>query len=261
MSTAPIIELRNVAVRRNGRVILDIEALDIQAGAHVAIIGPNGAGKSTLVQVLAQEVHPLWNPLLRCRLFGRDRWNVFELRSRMGIVSESMQQLCDTNHPACDIVVSALLSSIGLDFHHQVTDSMRQMALDALQEQGVLHLAHKPMRSLSSGEARRVLLARAAILDPEVLLLDEAVSNLDFPAKQAFRSALHDFHAKGKTLVLVTHDLSDIIEEIDRVVVLSQGKILADGKKAEVLTETVLSDAYGTRVFVSEREGRFTAWC
>ena len=230
---------------------MDIEALT-SAGAHVAVITQRAV--STLAQVLAQEVHPLWNPLLRCRLFGRDR-NVFE--PRMGIAPNR----CSTkvHQPSCLRYRQTGIAEQHGDFHHQVTDSMRQMALDALQEQGVLHLAHKPMRSLSSGEARRVLLARAAILDPEVLLLDEAVSNLDFPAKQAFRSALHDFHAKGKTLVLVTHDLSDIIEEIDRVVVLSQGKILADGKKAEVLTETVLSDAYGTRVFVSEREGRFTA--
>ena len=130
-----------------------------------------------------------------------------------------------------------------------------------LDEQGVLLLAEKSMRTLSSGEARRVLLARAMVHDPEVILLDEAVSNLDLPAKRSYRDALESFARAGRTVILVTHDLSEIIGEIGRVVVLKQGRILADGPKREILDEELLSDAYGTRVFLSEREGRFNAWC
>jgi iron complex transport system ATP-binding protein len=261
MSVDPIITLRNVAVQRNRKRILDIKKLDIREGEHTAIIGPNGSGKSTLVQVLSQEAHPLWAPDCSVKLFGKDRWNILELRKHLGIVSESMHKLCDTAHPALDIVLSGFFSSIGLDFHHMVTDDMIRQAKTALDDQKMLHLASKPMRTLSSGENRRVLMARACVHNPRVLLFDEAVSNLDFPAKRSFREALEQFHATGKTLILVTHDLSDIIECIDRVVVLKDGLILADGNKKDVLTEEILSEAHATRIFINERDGRFNAWC
>ncbi|HCS37883.1 MAG TPA: ABC transporter [Sphaerochaeta sp.] len=261
MSADPIISLKNITVRRAGRPILDSVSLDIFAGEHVAIIGANGAGKSTLVQVMSEEVHPIWSPDSQRILFGQDRWKVLELRKRMGIVSAALQFLCTTSYPVRHIVLSGFFSSIGLDFHHQVTANMVEAANRYLGEQGVLHLAEKSMRTLSSGEARRVLLARAMVHDPEVMLLDEAVSNLDLPAKRSYRDALESFARAGRTVILVTHDLSEIIGEIGRVVVLKQGQILADGPKREILDEELLSDAYGTRVFLSEREGRFNAWC
>jgi iron complex transport system ATP-binding protein len=256
-----IITLRNITVRRNGRPILDEVSLDIASGQHTAIIGANGAGKSTLVQIMSEEIHPIWQPQSSRLLFGRDHWNVLELRKRMGIVSQSLQYLCNTTYCARDIVLSGFFSSIGLDFHHQVTPAMQERARVVLVEQGVLHLAGKSMRTLSSGEARRVLLARACVHNPQVMLLDEAVSNLDLPAKRNYREALEAFHREGKTLVLVTHDLSEIIAPIGRVIILKEGKVLADGPKREVLTEEILGEAYGTTVFLSERDGRFSAWC
>lgn len=261
MNDQPIISLRNITVRRAGRPILDSIDLDIREGEHVAIIGANGAGKSTLVQVMSEEVHPLWSPDSHRVLFGSSRWQVIELRKRMGIVSAALQYLCTTSYPARHIVLSGYFSSIGLDFHHQVTKAMEEAADNCLLQQGVLHLAEKPMRSLSSGEARRVLLARATVHDPQVMLLDEAVSNLDLPAKKSYRESLERFAHEGRTIILVTHDLSEIIGEIGRVVVLKQGRIIADGPKRDVLSEDLLSEAYGTRIFLSEREGRFNAWC
>jgi len=106
-----------------------------------------------------------------------------------------------------------------------------------------------------------VLLARATVHDPEVMLLDEAVSNLDLPAKRDYRQALERFAHENRTIILVTHDLSEIIPEIERVVLMKEGQIIADGPKREVLQESLLSDAYNTKIFLSEREGRFTAWC
>jgi iron complex transport system ATP-binding protein len=179
----------------------------------------------------------------------------------MGIVSQSLQYMCNTTFSVRHIVLSGFFSSIGLDFHHQVTSDMVDMADQCLKDQGVFHLKEKPMRTLSSGEARRVLLARAVVHNPEVMLLDEAVSNLDLPAKRMYRDSLEGFVQDGRTLILVTHDLSEIIQPIGRVVVLKEGKIIADGPKEDVLNEDVLSQAYGTRIFVSEREGRFNAWC
>jgi len=249
MCGQPIISLQNITVRD----------LDIREGEHVAIIGANGAGKSTLVQVMSEEVHPVWAPDSERLLFGSARWKVLELRKRMGIVSAALQYLCTTSYPARHIVLSGFFSSIGLDFHHQVTAGMEKSAELRLEQQGILHVADKAMRNLSSGEARRVLLA--PVHDPQVMLLDEAVSNLDMPAKKSYRQSLETFAREGRTIILVTHDLSEIIGEIGRVIIMKQGRILADGAKRDILTEQLLSEAYGTRVFLSEREGRFNAWC
>jgi len=261
VSSTPIIDLYNITVRRSGKPILNGISLSIQDKEHVAIIGPNGAGKSTLVQVISEEIHPIYNPNSHRLLFGKERWHVMELRKKMGIVSAALQYVCTTSYTTYHIVLSGFFSSIGLDFHHQVTQEMEEKALQALERQNILHLKEKTMRNLSSGEARRVLLARATVHDPLVMLLDEAVSNLDLPAKKSYRKALEAFTDQGKTVILVTHDLSEIIGQIQRVIILKEGRILADGPKSEVLQEEILSEAYGTEVFLSERDGRYNAWC
>ncbi|MFA6841334.1 MAG: ABC transporter ATP-binding protein [Sphaerochaetaceae bacterium] len=257
----PIVAIKHATVRRNGTDILDDVSLTIEAGTHVAIIGPNGAGKSTLVQVISEEIHPLWKPDYSRKLFGRDHWQVMELRKRMGIVSLSLQYLCNSTYPAKEIAVSGFFSSIGLDFHHQVTQTQWQKAEQSLKDMDVWRLKDKPMNRLSSGEARRVLLARACVHDPTVMLLDEAVSNLDFPARRQYRQTLDGLDKAGKTIILVTHELSEIIPGIDRIIVMKAGKIVADGPKETILNEDLLSDVYGTKVFLDRREGLYTAWC
>lgn len=257
----PIVEIKHATVRRNGVNILDDVSLTIEQGTHVAIIGPNGAGKSTLVQVISEEIHPLWSPELSRRLFGKDHWQIMELRKHMGIVSLSLQYLCNSTYLAKEIAMSGFFSSIGLDFHHQVTPQQEQRVQEVMEELDAWHLRDKQMNRLSSGEARRVLLARACVHNPSVMLLDEAVSNLDFPARRQYRSSLESFDKAGKTIILVTHELSEIIPAIDRVIVMSDGKIVADGPKKKIMDEKLLSEVYGTKVFIDEREGLYTAWC
>lgn len=257
----PIIVLNDISVRRKGKNILNKVDLTINKDEHVAIIGPNGAGKSTLVQIISQEIHPLYSSTSKRLVFNKERWHVLELRKKMGIVSAALQYLCTTSYPVLHIVLSGFFSSIGLDFHHQVTKEMEEEAYQRLKEQKVEHLADKPMRNLSSGEARRVLLARATVHNPQVMLLDEAVSNLDLPAKSMYRNSVKNFTKEGKTVILVTHDLSEIIEEINRVIILKEGSVFADGPKSEILNEETLSAAYDTKVFLSQRDNRYNAWC
>ncbi len=256
-----IIDIRHATVRRQGSNILDDISLSVESGQHVAIIGPNGAGKSTLAQVICEEIHPLWREDYCRLLFGKDHWQVLELRKRMGVVSLALQYLCNSTYTARETAVSGFFSSIGLDFHHTVTPQQWERTQQVMEELGVWHLRDKRMNQLSSGEARRVLLARACVHDPQVMLLDEAVSNLDFPSRRQYRHSLEQFADSGKTIVLVTHELSEIIPQIKRVVVMQHGKIFADGPKEQILNEQLLSQAYGTPVFVDEREGLYTAWC
>jgi iron complex transport system ATP-binding protein len=256
-----IIELSHATVRRAGNNILDDISFSVKEGEHVAIIGPNGAGKSTLVQVISEEIHPLYNPLAKRMLFGKDHWEVLELRKKLGIVSQSLQILCNSTYSSWEITASGFFSSIGLDFHHQVTETQALRIEESLRFFDAWKLKDKQMNRLSSGEARRVLLARACVHDPQVMLLDEAVSNLDFPSRHQYREELKLLNKAGKTIILATHELSEIIPEIERVIVMKSGKIILDGPKTEIMREEILSDIYGTKVFVDQREGLFTAWC
>ena len=256
-----IIELEHATVKRQGINILDDVSLQVHQGEHVAIIGPNGAGKSTLVQVISEEIHPLYNPLSKRILFGQQRWQVLELRKKLGIVSQSLQYLCNSTYKAWEITASGFFSSIGLDFHHQITQEQLTKVQKTMMDFDVWKLKDKQMNRISSGEARRILLCRASVHNPQVMLLDEAVSNLDFPARHQYRRSLEQLDEEGKTLILATHELSEIIPAIQRIVVMNQGRIVADGPKQAIMKEEILSTIYGTKVFVDEREGLFTAWC
>jgi iron complex transport system ATP-binding protein len=257
----PIIRIEHATVRRNGIAILNDATLSVHNGEHLAIIGPNGAGKSTLVQVISQEVHPIREERMHRILFGCERWEILELRKKLGIVSQSLQYLCNSTYKGLEIVLSGFFSSIGLDFHHQVTTEMVTKALEVMQRYGTTHLKEKQMNRMSSGEARRILLSRALVTEPQVMLLDEAGTALDFPGRLTYRSTLKQLDREGKTIILATHELSEIIPSIKRIVVMQEGKIVADGPKEEVLNEELLSDVYGNRVYLDERDGLYSAWC
>mgnify|MGYP000872161239 FL=1 len=256
-----IMQLEHATVRRSGVPILDDISFQVKRNEHVAIIGPNGAGKSTLVQLLSEEIHPLYSPRTKRILFGKAKWEVLSLRAHLGIVSQSLQYLCNSSYKGWEIVISGFFSSIGLDFHHHCNDRQMQKMEETMHRYDAWHLRDKQMNRMSSGEARRILLARANVHDPQVMLLDEAVSNLDFPSRSQYRSTLEQLDREGKTIILATHELSEIIPAINRIVVMQHGKIVADGSKQEVLNERLLSEVYQTRVFIDEREGLYSAWC
>ncbi len=256
-----IIQLEHATVRRAGVPILDDISFQVRRNEHVAVIGPNGAGKSTLVQLLSEEIHPLYSPQTKRILFGASKWEVLRLRSHLGIVSQSLQYLCNSSYKGWEIVISGFFSSIGLDFHHHCTDAQKLKMQEVMQRYDAWHLRDKQMNRMSSGEARRILLARANVHDPQVMLLDEAVSNLDFPSRSHYRTTLEQLDREGKTIILATHELSEIIPAINRIVVMQQGRIVADGPKQEILNEHLLSEVYQTRVFIDEREGLYSAWC
>jgi iron complex transport system ATP-binding protein len=256
-----MIHIAHATVRRGEKLLLDDISLDIAAEEHTAVLGQNGAGKSTLVRLISRDIHPLHLPELELTIFGRRRWNIFDLKARLGIVSDLLEDLCRSTYPVRDIITSGFFSSIGIDFCHQVTAEMREKAEETAVFMGVEQLLSAQMNRISSGEARRVLIARALVNEPETLILDEPAVSLDLKAQYAFKQTLRKIARSGRSLILVTHDLADIIPEIDRVIILKEGRVFAAGSKQQLLREAVLSEAYGTRVFVDHREGWYKAWC
>lgn len=254
----PLIELHNVTVQREERVALDGVTLSIAQGEHAAIIGPNGSGKSTLIKLISRELYPVlkeqpWS----MRILGEERWRLFDLRNQLGIVSNDWMQMCTCAFSAHEIVLSGFFGSVGVWPYHEVTPAMEEKTREVMDLLEISHLAERITVELSSGEARRILVARALVHDPRALILDEPSNSLDLHATHELREVLRKLAARGITILMVTHHLPDIIPEMRRVVLIRNGRVYRDGAKEEILNSATLSGLFGIPVEVIERGGYY----
>ena len=245
---------------RGENVALRDVSLTIGVGEHVALLGPNGCGKSTLIKTITRDCYPLANPGSAVTIMGHSIWNVFDLRRLLGIVSNDLMTQCTREITGFDIVLSGFFSSIGIWPNHHVTAAMRERASAILDFLDASHLSEKPVDEMSSGEARRMLIGRALVHDPKALLLDEPSTSLDLFAQHELRETVRKLAQAGIGILLVTHHLSDIIPEIDRLILMRQGQIVADGAKRETLTPAALRDLFGIEVELAERDGYYHLW-
>lgn len=261
MSESPsLLDLNKVYVQRGDRLALNGISLKIAPREHVAILGPNGSGKSTLIKTITRECYPLLRPETSFRILGKESWNIFELRPHMGVVSNDLMATCTRDITGRELVLSGFFGSIGIWPHHHVTPEMENKAAEVMKSLDAEHLRNRWLDELSSGEARRLLIARALIHNPQTLLLDEPTTSLDLAALHELRGYLRRLAQSGIGLLLVTHHLDDIIPEIDRVVLLRQGQVFADGPRSEVLKPDPLTELFGVDVNVYEKDGYYHAW-
>src|SRR5262245_20109084 len=260
MRDAALIEFERVTVMRGKTVALKDVSVRIGVGEHIAILGPNGCGKSTLIKTITRECYPLIQEGSSVRILGQQRWNVAELRTLLGIVSSDLMTTCTRSVTGLDIVLSGFFSSIGIWPHQEVTRAMHKRAEQAMAMLEVSHLADRCTDEMSSGEARRVLLARALVHDPRALVLDEPSIALDLSAQHELRLILRKLAQFGIGIVMVTHHLSDLIPEIERVVLMNCGSIVADGPTQKILVEWRLSELFGRPVELSVRDGYYNLW-
>jgi iron complex transport system ATP-binding protein len=261
----PIVELEHVNVARGSNVVLHDLSFRIETGEHLAILGPNGCGKSTLLKTITCELYPVVRPETRVRIFGRERWDLTELKRRLGVVSAELPGRPTLQTSGFDAVVTGFFSSSTLWPNLKVTAAMRERAAEILELVGAVELREKPVGEMSAGQQRRVMIARAlagASLDGEVqmLLLDEPSNALDLAAQHDLREMLRGLAQKGIAILLITHHIADILPEIDRIVMMREGRIVADGSKAELLNEERLSALFGREITLTERGGYWNAW-
>jgi len=260
-SLPALIEYRNVTVNRNRRVVLDKITLSINLGEHIAILGPNGSGKSSLIKTITRECYPRVD--IRgsyLRILGKEYWNVFELRSLLGIVSNDLMEACTRDFSGREIILSGFFSSIGIWPYHRITPAIEQKVQEIMELLEISHLAERNMNEISTGEARRIVIGRALVHDPKALVLDEPTSSLDFRAAHELHKILSKIACAGTSIIMVTHSLTDIIPEITRVILLKAGRVFKDGAKEKVLTSESLSRLFGTQLEVVKRDGYYYLW-
>jgi iron complex transport system ATP-binding protein len=259
-----LIELDRATVMRDRQAVLRDVSLRIAQGQHTAILGPNGSGKSSFVKLINRELYPLAcageEPV---RLFGSARWDVRNLRSRLGLVSSDLHNefIHVPEMSVEDAVICGFFSSQRIADHHEITPTMRAQVRESLQDMDALHLRARSISSLSTGEARRVVIARALVHRPQALLLDEPTTGLDIVARERFLAILQGLAQSGISLILVTHHIEEVIPEIERVILLREGSVLADGAPAQVLTSENLSAQYAAAIAVEKSEkGSYRMW-
>jgi iron complex transport system ATP-binding protein len=256
----PFLQLSHVNVARGENVVLYDINLSINAGEHIAILGPNGCGKSTLIKTVTCECYPLVEEGTQVRIFGRDRWDLTELKKRLGVVSPELPGRPTLTTTGRDAVITGFFSSSTLWPNLTVTDEMRVRADEVLKLIDAEPLRDRFVGLMSAGQQRRIMIGRALVASSQMLLLDEPSNALDIAAQRDLRELLRRLAQQGTGIILITHHVSDIIPEIDRILMMKDGRIVGDGPRTELLTAERLSDLFRTDVHITEKDGFHHAW-
>jgi iron complex transport system ATP-binding protein len=254
------VRLEHVNAVRGARQVLHDVSLAIAEGEQIALLGPNGCGKSTLLKVLTCELYPLAEPAMRVSLFGRERWDVTELKKRLGVVQNELPGKPMLKVTGLEAVLTGFFSSSTLWPNLTITDDMRVRAEAMLERVGAASLREHVFGEMSSGQQRRILIARALVASAGCLLLDEPSNTLDLFAQKELRELMRTLAQQGTTIILITHQVADIVPEMKRVLMMREGRIVADGAREELLSEERLGELFGTEVKLLERDGFFHAW-
>ena len=264
MAPAPLLELRNASLIRGEATVLHGITLSIHQGEHTAIVGPNGAGKSSLIRLLTIDSYALAPDTgpPPVRVLGRDRWEVAELRKRLGVVSTDLHARFAGGGwtwrvTGLEAVLSGFFGSQAVFDHHQVTAAMTAQASESLERVAAGHLAGKRLDEMSTGEARRVLIARALVTTPAALVLDEPTMGLDVVARHRFMERVRAIARGGTTIILVTQHIDEIFPEIGRVILLHRGRVAADGLKDPIIRGGGLDEVFGAPLVVEETAGYY----
>jgi len=259
-STEPFLKLSHVNVARGENVVLYDINLSVNAGEHIAILGPNGCGKSTLIKTITCECYPIAEKDTEVSIFGRERWDLTELKKRLGVVSPELPGRPTLTTTGRDAVLTGFFSSSTLWPNLTVTNEMRDRADEVLKLIDAESLRDKLVGHMSAGQQRRIMIGRALVASSQMLLLDEPSNALDLAAQRDLRELLRNLAQQGTGIILITHHVSDIIPEIDRILMMKDGRIVADGPRAKLLTAAQLSDLFRTEVHLTEKDGFHHAW-
>jgi len=255
-----LVEISDADVYIGEKKILSAINWTMMNDQNWAIVGNNGSGKTTLMKVIFGDLLPIYGEGVNW--FGSREWTgLSEIREKVSMVSAEYQANYDKNISGLEVVVSGFFSTIGL--YEIVASKHNTEALEWMDFLGITHLAKKSFHQMSYGEARRVILARALVNHPLLLILDEPCAGLDIPTREIFLETLEKLAGKSTPansrahLIYVTHRIEEIVPAITHTLYMKDGKVLDHGTKHDMLKNSKLSNALGCNVTLKENDGRF----
>ena len=254
-----IIDLRNITVFQGRNKVLDHFSLTIDESQSTVILGPNGSGKTTLLKLLNRELYIVVDPKSSIKIFEKDRWNVDDLRSNLGVVSQHLQYGYSNSAIGLYVVLSGFYSSDGIWQHQTFEEEKLNRAKEVMDLLSISELQDRAFSSMSTGEQRKFLLARSLVNDPAVLVFDEPTSGLDMSTCFQYLEIIRELIGMGKKVVLVTHHVHEIPPEVTRVILLKEGKVIEDGNKDEILTDTNLTNLFDWPIKLVKENGYYQA--
>ena len=254
-----IIDLQNITVFQGRNKVLDNFSLTIDESQSTVILGPNGSGKTTLLKLLNRELYIVEDPKSSLKIFEKDKWNVDDLRSNLGVVSQHLQHGYSESAIGLYVVLSGFYSSDGIWQHQKFEDEKLNRAQEVMDLLSISDLQDRVFSSMSTGEQRKFLLARSLVNDPAVLVFDEPTSGLDMSTCFQYLEIIRELISMGKKVVLVTHHVHEIPPEITRVILLKEGKVIDDGNKDEILTNVNLTNLFDWPIKVIKENGYYQA--
>ena len=254
-----IIDFQNVTVFQGRNKVLDDFSLTIDESQSTVILGPNGSGKTTLLKLLNRELYIVEEKNSSLKIFEKDRWNVDELRSNLGVVSQHLQFGYSSSAIGLYVVLSGFYSSDGIWQHQEFDESKLDRAKEVMDLLSISHLKDREFSTMSTGEQRKFLLARSLVNDPAVLVFDEPTSGLDMSTCFQYLEIIRELISMGKKVILVTHHIHEIPPEVTRVILLKEGRVIEDGDKDQILTNTNLTNLFDWPIRVIKENGYFQA--
>jgi len=246
-------EAKNINCFKNGfRVIKDLN-LKIAHSENVILIGPNGSGKSSLIEVINRNIYPVIASESKLKLFDKELINLWELRKRISTVNNDIKNRINPNLQVFDLILSGLHGRYCYIQNKSERDSYNVKTL--MRKMNISNLSKKNFSYLSDGEKQISLIARALIKKPEILILDEPIANLDYKSKFFVVDKINELSKLNTKILCITHDISTITKIYDRVIMIKDGKIIADGNQKKVMNSENLNKLYGIEVEVTKNNG------
>ena len=252
-----IIDLQNITVFQGRNKILDNFSLTIDESQSTVILGPNGSGKTTILKLLNRELYIVEDKKSSLKIFEKDRWNVDDLRSNLGVVSQNLQYGYSNSALGLYVVLSGFYSSDGIWQHQKFDEKKLNRAKEVMELLSISELQDREFSTMSSGEQRKFLLARSLVNDPAVLVFDEPTSGLDMSTCFQYLEIIRELIGMGKKVILVTHHIHEIPPEVTRVILLKEGKVVEDGDKDKVLNDSSLTNLFDWPIKVIKENGYY----
>ena len=254
-----IIDLQNITVFQGRNKILDKFSLTIDESQSTVILGPNGCGKTTLLKLLNRELYIVEDKSSSLKIFEKERWNVDELRSNLGVVSQHLQYGYSNSAIGLYVVLSGFYSSDGIWKHQKFDEAKLARAKEVMELLSIAELQDREFSAMSTGEQRKFLLARSLVNDPAVLVFDEPTSGLDMSTCFQYLEIIRELIGMGKKVILVTHHIHEIPPEVTRVILMKEGRVVEDGDKDQILTNTNLTNLFDWPIKVIQENGYYQA--